>query len=508
MTNYRQIFKSTGLLGSVQVLYVLMAVVRNKVAAYFIGAAGLGLSDLYARTIDLLGNATNFGLGLSAVRRLSELYHEETGKNGSPQQGECTAETLPRSTECVELVRTWVLLTALAGTLLCLMFSPVISRVATGSWEYTFSFMLLSPMVGFAALTGGEMAVLKATRHLRQLATASAGGAVMTLLVSAPLYALCGFGGIAPALLLSSAAICCLNMRAAGRIFPYRPGKFRARYLRQGFPLLRLGTAYIVAGVMTSGAEILIRSILARSPQGMAEVGLYAAGFTLTVSYARMIFVAMDADYYPRLSIAVNRHEGKDMPPQEVESPHREMNVTVNRQINSLVVMMAPFLIVFSLALPLIVRLLYTAEFLDVVPMVLCAAPCMYFKAIYTPVAYIPLARGHSLTYMGMELAYDVILCLAVTGGYRLGGLAGAGIGLTLAHLSDLFMVTAVHSLRYGYRMSSGTFLRCFSLLILLLLGLAAAASSVLSVRLLLGILALLLNIPVAYPVLKRLRRK
>jgi len=51
MSSYRHIFRATGLLGSVQVLYVLIAVVRNKITALFIGAAGMGLADLYARTV-------------------------------------------------------------------------------------------------------------------------------------------------------------------------------------------------------------------------------------------------------------------------------------------------------------------------------------------------------------------------------------------------------------------------------------------------------------------------
>ena len=63
--------KSTGLLGGVQAFYILMSVVRNKLTALLIGTAGMGLADLLCRTLELLGNTTNFGIAFSAVDRKS-----------------------------------------------------------------------------------------------------------------------------------------------------------------------------------------------------------------------------------------------------------------------------------------------------------------------------------------------------------------------------------------------------------------------------------------------------
>lgn len=87
--SYRHIFKYTSLFGSVQALYVVLAVVRSKVMAVLIGAVGIGLADLFSRTIELVGNLTNFGLGLSAVKRLSELYAQ--GRSAVHLRGPCAA---------------------------------------------------------------------------------------------------------------------------------------------------------------------------------------------------------------------------------------------------------------------------------------------------------------------------------------------------------------------------------------------------------------------------------
>lgn len=508
MANYRQIFKSTGLLGSVQVLYVLIAVLRNKIAAQFIGPAGIGLADLYGRTIDLMGSATNFGLGLSAVRCLSEVFDTENenaetrhAQNAtapesphSPAAAGLSPIAFPQSTHQVRIIRTWVLLSAILGVIVTLCLSPLISRAATGSADYTLSFCLLAPMVGFTTLMGGEMAILKATRRLKRLAFASACGAVATLAVSAPLYIFCGMRGIVPTLLITSAAMFAFNLRESKRIFPYRIGPLQKGFIKKGLPLVKLGTAYILAGMITSGAEMLIRAGLMRSPLGYAEIGFYTAGFTLTVSYARIIFVAMDADYYPRLATVV--------------ADRRAMNLNINRQINTLIVLMAPFLLLFCTFLPLIIRLLYTAKFLVITPMVLCAAPCMFFKAVYTPIAYIPLARGDSFVYMTIELIYDVVLCLSVIGGYQLYGLTGAGMGLAAAHLFDFVMVHLVYARRYGYRMNRTTSLRVVALLTLLMAGLYAVSLTDPAHRIIGIACTLALMLPAVWPVLKRIRRK
>lgn len=483
MANYRQIFKSTGLLGSVQVLYIAISVVRNKVAALLIGAAGMGLADLYARAVELVGSATNFGLSLSAVKQLAPILGKAENASSSNIRAEAEGQ--------VAIVRTWVMLTALLGVAVCAAFSPLLSLLLTDSSSHTLEFAMLAPAVGFATLLGGEVAVLKAARCLTALARATAIGAFFTLIYCSALYYFLGTDGIIPMIVLSGATVLLLNLRESCRVFRYRLSPFDARMRRTARPLLRLGLAYILAGLFASGAEMAIRAFFMHTDGGLVAVGLYSAGFTLTVSYSRLVFVAVDADYFPRLTAAL--------------SDRREMCVTIDRQVNTLIVIMAPFLIVFALALPLIVRILYTREFLAVIPMVIAAAPGMFLKAVYTPIAYLPLAKGDSLLYMLMELGYNVVCCLLVIGGWHWLGLVGAGLGLTLANLCDYLTVNAIYSRRYDYRMSHSTSLRKSLLFLLVLSGLWAANRDALPIRLGIGILSFLLTFPVIWPVVRKL---
>lgn len=446
--SYSKILKSTGLLGSVQLLSVLISVVRNKAAAVLIGTVGMGLSDLYARTIELLANSTNFGLAVSGVRRLSVL-HEAGDRRAVAHH--------------VRLLRTWIFLAALLGALLTAALAPLVSLWMGGDLSHTGSVLLLAPAVALTTLTGGEIAVLRGIRRLKSIAVTSVLVAGCTLLIAVPLYLLWGLRSVTWVILLTTAATFAVQLAATWRSFPYRISPLRSRFVRSGLPLLRLGMGYIAAGICSSGAEMLVRTTLTRSAGGLQAAGLYAVGLTLTVSYARMVFVAMDADYFPRLSAAC--------------ADRGRQNATVNAQIDVLVLLMTPLLLLLALCLPFLVRLLYSSEFLPVMPMVLAALPYMYFKAVYAPAAYLSLAHGDSVTYVVMEVLYDAVFIVAVVAGYRLGGLLGAGIGLSVANACDLCFIHLTYRRRYGLRLHRATLQLVVVQGLLLSVGLAAAAA-------------------------------
>ena len=475
-TSYRHILKYTGLLGSVQLLGVAVAVVRNKVTAVLIGSPGMGLADFYARAVELLSGAAGMGLGLSGTRGLSALSAE--GRQRRVRHYVC-------------LLRSLSLWAALFGAALTVALAPLLSRLTTGHCGLTAGYALLAPSVAATVVMAGETAVLKGMRRLRSLAAATAAYGVMTLLVTVPLYWWLGLRGVLPVVTAITVGSLIITLCASTRACPYRVAPLRRGFLRRGAPLLRLGAAYVAATVMNTGAEMAVRGVLVRTDGGLATVGLYAAGLTLAVSYVRIVFTAMDADFFPRLSAVVRRRG--------------EMNLTVNRQVDVLVVLVAPFLIVFALALPWVVRLIYTEEFMAVVPMVLCALVFMYFKALFTPVGYLALAAGDALLFMGMELAYDLFFLLLVAGGAMWGGLVGAGAGLALSGLLNLLLLFGVYARRYGFRPDRAVLVRAGYLLICLAGGLLAATSDVPAWRYGPGALCALLA---SLPAIRLLRRR
>lgn len=420
--NYRHILKYTGIFGGVQGFQLVMGLLRTKLMALLLGPSGMGLASLFQSTSQFFSQATNLGVAVSAVRQLSEDYDTEN-------------KALLESS--IQSVRNWSLFTALLGLLVALVLGPVISHTNFDSGSHTLHLMLLGPAVAMMALTGGETAILKATRQLGRLALIQLLCAVMTLFISIPIYYFYGETGIIPVINLMAFATLSLTSYHSLRLYPFRWSAFS---LGRGAGMIRLGIAFTLAGIVGSGAEMFIRSFLNVSGS-LDIVGLYNAGYMITITYAGLVFAAMESDYYPRLS-AVN---------QDVEAT----NMMVNRQTEVSILTIAPLLTSLIILLPVLIPLLLSSQFLPIVAMTQVAALAMFFKAMTLPVAYITLARGLSLTYLVLESSYYVALVLFVIVGYRYWGIWGTGLAITLAHLAEFLIINGYARWRYEYKQSS-----------------------------------------------------
>ena len=440
MASYRHILKYTGIFGGIQAVTMLASILRNKAAALLIDRYGQGINELFSNTVNLISTATTLVMPVSVVRRLSQLY-EQHG-DGSEQLR-----------EEIRLVRSWSVLTGAVATLLTMAAAPLLSVLTLGSANFIRSFIFLSPILLLISINGTEVAILKATRRLRPLAVASALSSVTTLVVSVLSYWLWSLRGIVIALDFSLLLTATINLACTVKAYPYRAAPLRWSVLRRGGSLIKLSIAFLAASVVAALAEMLVRAYISNNGS-IENVGLYGAGFVLTITYTKFIFAAMDADYYPRLSGLVDNMV--------------EANVAINRQVVVCVVLVVPCLILFTLFLPQVIRLLYRPEYLEIVPMVMCATPIMFSKAVCSPVAYTALAKGDSRMYLIIETISALLMGGFVIGGYAAWGLMGAGIGLTVSNYVETVIILTVYNRVYGVRLSHQTVLIIFVELLLL----------------------------------------
>ncbi len=421
--SYSHVLKYTGIFGSVQGLNIVIGLVRNKLVALLLGPAGMGLVSLLNSTITFMSQATSLGISFSAVKHISEIFD-----SGDEE----------RIAHYIKVVRTWCLITALLGMLLCAMLGPVLSNYSFAWGDHTLEFILLAPVVGMLAITGGETAILKGARKLRALASIQVCSVFAALFISVPIYFFFGTKGIVPVLLLVALADMTFTVMRSYHYYPLNLRGCRSS-IGEGTPMVRLGVAFVLTGIMGSGAEMVIRSFLNVSA-GLDFVGLYNAGYVLTVTYAGMVFTAMETDYFPRVS--------------SVNGDIAATNLMVNRQIEVSLLIISPMLTFLVLALPVLMPLLYSHSFAPVVAMAQVAALSMYFKAMTLPIAYVTLARGDSVAYFLLETAYDALLVGLVIVGYNRWGLLGTGFALTASYILDLCMVYVYAHLRYRYSAS------------------------------------------------------
>lgn len=421
--SYSHVLKYTGIFGGVQGLMILIGLVRNKFVALLLGAGGMGFASLMTSVQNFASQCTNLGVSFGAVPRLSELFGQDE-------------KALLRF---IQVVRLWSLIGAVLGIVFCVAISPFADTMTFTWGNHTLHYAVLGLSVSMLAITGGETAILKATRRLGALAKIQLVTALMSLAISIPLYYYFYHSGVMPVIVLVALTTMLTTIAYSYHYYPLRL-VFNRQLLSEGVGMIRLGVAFILAAVIGSGAEVLIRAFL-NVDGSLHDVGLYNAGYMITLTYAGMVFSAMESDYFPRLS-GVN---------QDIEAT----NETVNKQMEVSLLLLAPMLAALIMSLPLLIPLLFSNEFVPVVAMAQVAVLAMYFKVQTLPVAYITLARSLSLSYLLLETTYYVVLVILVIMGYQQWGLYGTGVAIVLAHVFDYILINGYAFWKYGYRSTS-----------------------------------------------------
>ena len=437
---YRHVLKYTSIFGGVQGLNMLISVVRNKLVAVILGPDGMGLASLFNSTVNFVSQTTNFGVSFSAIKNISEAF-------GSGDEAKIR--------HAVSVIRAWAMVTAILGTLVCAIFGAALSDWTFAWGDHTLHFIVLAPAVGFTAITGGETAILKGTRRLKDLAFVQVLAVFASLVLSIPLYIAYGQTAIVPVIVLTLFASMLITILYSYKYYPpqrtnkgflrdimavvaspfYKKGKL----LRHGMPMIRLGIAFTGAGILGSGAEFLIRAWLNTSGN-LDVVGFYNAGYTMAMVYGGVVFTAMETDFFPRLS-AVNANQ-------------RDCDAVINKQIEAALLIISPLLVAFTVCLPIIVPLLLSREFLPIIAMLQVTIFALYFRALKLPIAYLTLAKGDSRNYLLLEGYSDILTVIGVIAGYHFFDIAGLGMGLLLAEIADVIVLNIYAGKCYGYRSS------------------------------------------------------
>ena len=424
---FNRILKYTGVFGGVQGISMLVTLILTKVKSVLLGPVGYGITENLNRSADLIRNSTNLGLATVAVPEISR---------GTNETGESVLQ------DKIMLTRSWALLTAIIGMIVCVALAPLLSRWAFGGdRSYTFSFVALSMAVAAAAVTGGETAVLRGTGMLRQIALSQLFIGVVSLCVSVPLYWFLRFDGIVPALVLSSLGSTGVTCFYSCRRFPYKVHPFRWGLLREGTGMIGFGLFFTVAAFLSAWAWSFIARYL--TEQGGTELtGSYSAGYMLVTYLTTLLLSVTDSEYYPRLSAA-----GDDL-----DEAHRIMN----NQVLAMCMLAAPLVILFMLCVPIVVLIVLEYEkFQASIVLAQMAVVGLFFKSVYQPISYLVLARSDSKIYVIQEAACYILLIISVVLGYRSAGIIGLGVSFAVWELLYLVMVLVISRVRYGFRMTS-----------------------------------------------------
>lgn len=419
--SYRQIMKATSLFGGVQFFQILIAVIRSKFVALLLGPSGMGIVGLLTSTTGLVAGLTNFGLGTSAVRNISE------ASAGNDRE---------RVATIITVLRRLVWGTGILGTLVMLILSPWLSHFTFGNKSYTLAFVWISITLLMNQLSSGELVLLQGLRRLQQLAKANVYGSLAGLIVSIPLYYRFGVKGIVPVIIITAFSTFIFTWYFTSGIPVNQSKVSRTVTMIEGKNMLIMGFMISMSGLISLVVAYLIRIFINRAGD-VADVGYYSAGFTIINTYVGMVFTAMGTDYYPRLSL--------------VSSDNTQCKMRINQQSEIALLILAPILAGFLVFIKWAIILLYTSQFLAITAMVYWATLGIFFKALSWAIAFVFLAKGESRLFFWNELAGSLFaLCLSVLG-YHIAGLEGLGISFMVGYLLYLIQVYLIAKIKYGF---------------------------------------------------------
>ena len=433
----KSIARNVGIFGGAQAFSVLAALIRTKVAAVMIGTTGVGLSAIYNTVVNFFSTLAGMGLSFSGVKYLSEVY--ASGDKDALEK------------EIGQLRKLGLICSAI-GLVLSLVFSPILSIMYFGNMSETMSFVALSVFVVATIISGIEMAILKACQKVRYLAISLIWTAIVSVAVSVPFYIFMGTEGVIWAVVVSGFVGVFASVWYGAKVSPWKmcyvlramcfvKGKNNIEHNTQNIAqLLTLGAAFLGGGLIASGAEMAIQGYFS-AVASMAILGLYKAGYQLSITYTGMIFTAVSNDFYPRLS-AVNKNL-------------EERNMLISRQIRVLLYITTPLVIAFVLLVPYILPILFDDTFNPVCRMVQIAAISIIVKSVTMPLNFLPLSLGRSLDYLILEGAFWIIMVPLVIFGYIFWGLTGTGAAILLCHVIELIYAYLFCRTKYQFRLGN-----------------------------------------------------
>lgn len=458
--SYKQILRSSSVIGGASVLNIAIGLLRIKAAAVLLGPAGVGLIGLLQSMMSTAATIAGLGLGNVGTRQIAE-----AAATGDLQTVAITRRAL-----------LWVTLAlASIGALVFLMLGGILAARVLGDPARAADVAWLAMGVALTVASGSQGALLNGMRRIGDLARISIGSAISSTAVAIAAVWLWGPRGILAFVLAAPAASFLLGHWYVAKLGRLRtpPASLHA-LAAQWRTMIRLGAAFMVSGLAVSLGQLLARALIQRE-LGAAALGYFQAVWLIGMTYLGFVLSAMGTDYYPRLTAVIRDRE--------------TTNRLVNEQTEVALLLAGPaFLVILAMA-PWIIEVLYTSAFVEAVAILRWQVLGDILKVASWPLGFVILAAGDGRTYVVTESLAIGVLLLAMWILLPILGIVSAGIAFFAMYIVYLPAVYVLARHRTGFRWSPQV--RCqFVVIFAAAFGTAIASMMWKSVGTVLGMLA------------------
>jgi O-antigen/teichoic acid export membrane protein len=404
-TSHQSILKATGVFGFLHVFKLMISVVSSKFVAIFLGPAGIGLLSLFTNAIGLIAAFTNF----------------EFLKTGTREIALNSLDTNTKLTKAIQNLNRLAIVIGVFGALITLLFSKYLSQFTFGNsdkqnWFYYLGFYFI-----IVAYSNARMAILQGVNQIKKLAWCNIIIAFFTAIGTIIIYFFLRIEGIVWVVLYASFVTLLVTIYFTKQYsFKFNFSNFKDFY-NESSPVVKLGFIMSANLILGQISFFIIRTYLNDDGNSFNILGFYEVNTVIIVNYLGLIFNAMSYDFYPKLTA--------------ISSDNKKVKELVNSQMEIAILLVTPAIVFLYIFAPLLIRLLYTKEFLATFTILKLALFSVILKAILMPLGYLILAKGDKKQYFKQELFSDFLNVVLTIVLYKYFGLLGIGLAFIINYI-------------------------------------------------------------------------
>ena len=445
--SYRQILRSSSIIGGASVINIGVGLLRIKVAAVLLGPAGVGLIGLLTNLSGTASAVAGLGVGNVGTRQIAE----------AAGRGDAVALAAARR------ALFWgSLVLALLGAAVFWSIRDVLAMRVLGDAALASEVGWLAVVVGLTVAAASQTALLNGMRQIGDLARVTVLSALLSTLLGIGALLIWGRSGLVAFLIAAS-----FSSFLWGHLFVARLPKIQApptplpMLAVQWRLLAKLGAAFMVAGLAVTLGQLLVRTLVQKQ-LGADALGYFQAAATISMTYISFVLTAMGTDYYPRLTVAIHDHAA--------------VNRMVNEQTEVALLLAGPvFLAMMGLA-PWVIELLYSHSFYPATKVLRWQVLGDTLKVASWPLGFVILAAGNGRTFMLIETLVVSVFVILTWIGLPLLGVAASGMAFFGMYVVYLPIVYWFARYKTGFRWTSHV--TCYIALLFVLCAIVQVAAT------------------------------
>ena len=409
MKSYREIFRSSAIIGGSSALNIAIGVVRVKVVAVLLGPSGIGLLGIYQNIIGVASTVAGCGMSNSGVRQLAASHDD--------------AEVLTAVRRALLLAN--ILLGLVGMGAVWLLREPIATwafdgAIATGDVGWLGLGVLMSLMAT------SQTTLLQGLRRIGDLARVTVISALIGSAVGIAIIYVMGEAGLVWFVIVSPAIAALIAAHYTRRLPPPSADYDWPRIQKQCQTMIGFGVPVMLAGLLNIGIELFVRSLMIRE-LGIDASGHFQASWVISMTYLGFVLGAMGADYYPRLTAVY-------------PTPEKARQL-VNEQAEMALLLAGAVILAMITLAPLVMVALYSSSFEPAAELLRWQMLGSFVKLIGWPMGFVVLASGRSGLFVYTQFVWNAVFVLCLYLLLEQFGLLAVGIAFCIAYAVSVLNV-------------------------------------------------------------------